>query len=91
MTDSPSILSACRAKGIVLTVDGDRLRWKGPKGAMDGELAESIKAHKAGLIRLLMPLTESEERRLCESVELANGLPKGSVTLYPAGWWPTDW
>src|SRR5207253_6081793 len=45
-----SLLSACAGRGIVLFVDGGRLRFRAPAGAMTPELRAAVVAHKAALL-----------------------------------------
>src|SRR5437016_995120 len=47
-----SILARCRRLGIVLAVQGDRLRYK-PVEAVDGELRDALKFHKATILAAL--------------------------------------
>lgn len=47
------ILFYLRQNGIVLTPNGDRIKYKGPCGAMTPELAEEIKAHRAEILGAL--------------------------------------
>ncbi len=48
-----SILAEFEAQGVELVVDGDKLRWRGPKLVMTPDAIETLKRHKAELIEAL--------------------------------------
>ncbi|MBW2110640.1 MAG: hypothetical protein JRH00_04255 [Deltaproteobacteria bacterium] len=49
------ILRQCKAQGVTLHIlEGNRLKVRGPKGRMEETLLDSIKAHKADLVRYLI-------------------------------------
>lgn len=45
---------------ILLELDGDRIRWTGPAGAMTPDLADLIRDHRTALIEALTPPPPSE-------------------------------
>ncbi|MGI8913001.1 MAG: hypothetical protein ACR2JY_04280 [Chloroflexota bacterium] len=47
------LLEALAAAGIVLVVDGDKIRYTAPAGAMTPELRQGIVAHKTELLEAL--------------------------------------
>jgi hypothetical protein len=47
------LLNQVHAKGIILTVDGDKLHYKGNKSALAPELIEELREHKAEIIALM--------------------------------------
>lgn len=56
------LLQQVRTKGVLLTIDGDRLRFKGPKGAMTDELKQRIQANREQIIALLQIGAETPYR-----------------------------
>jgi amino acid adenylation domain-containing protein/non-ribosomal peptide synthase protein (TIGR01720 family) len=48
-----SLLSALRARGVALWVDGDQLRYKAPKGALTPELLDGMRSRKAEIIAFI--------------------------------------
>jgi len=50
MTTVREIIDEAVRRGVVLAVEGDRLSWRAPAGAMTPELIESIKGHKAAIL-----------------------------------------
>ncbi len=53
-----AVLATLRHRQVVFYVDGDRLIYKAPAGALTNDLGASIREHKAALMRLLT--TEAE-------------------------------
>ena len=47
------LLAELRRRGVKLTVNGDRLRYEAPRGALTPELLEAMRQHKPELLRLL--------------------------------------
>ena len=47
------LLERLRSRGVALWVEGERLRYRAPPGAMDEETATHLKAQKTALIELL--------------------------------------
>ena len=47
------VLGRCLRAGIILTVDGGRLAYDAPAGALTHELLDALKAHKAAVIAIL--------------------------------------
>ena len=47
------VLQQAEAGGIHLWVEGDRLRWQGPRGALDDQLRAGIEARRAEVMVLL--------------------------------------
>lgn len=47
------LLESLRARHIRVWSDGDRINWRGPKGAMTSELAASAREHKGALLGIL--------------------------------------
>jgi len=57
------ILRQCKAQGVSLHIlEGDRLKVRGPKGKIEKSLLDSIKAHKADLVRYLISEAFFDER-----------------------------
>jgi hypothetical protein len=48
-----ALLDRCRALGIHLWLEADRLRYDAPRGALDAELRAELVAHKRELVALL--------------------------------------
>jgi hypothetical protein len=48
-----ALLANVRARGIILSADGDSLRFDAPKGALTDALKRELQAHKAEIARLL--------------------------------------
>ena len=57
-------------RGIQLRVEGERLRFTAPHGAMSSEILSQLKAHKAELISLLRARQQPSD-------------PSASVRIYP--------
>jgi TubC N-terminal docking domain len=53
VTAAAALLAACAARGIALQVDGDRLRYRCPRGALPPELRAELIAHRAALVAML--------------------------------------
>lgn len=53
MTAAATLLDVCAARGIALEVDGDRLRYRCPRGGLPPALRAQLVAHKAALIAML--------------------------------------
>ena len=88
------ILSHIRQRGIRLTPDGDRIKYKAPSGAMTPELADSIRTHRQEIIRILNQDSKIESAILLESHARANDtvdtFMAGDCEKCPAaGYW--DW
>ena len=49
----PDLLAACRAASVELFLDGNRLRYRAPAGALTTELREGLQARKQELTALL--------------------------------------
>ena len=47
------LLRELRRRGVKLTVNGDRLRYEAPRGALTPELLEAMRQHKPELMRML--------------------------------------
>jgi TubC N-terminal docking domain len=47
------LLAELEKRGAKLFVDGELLRWKAPKGAIDAEIRAAVAEHKAELLALL--------------------------------------
>lgn len=52
-TEILALLDECRARGVVLALEGDRLRARGDAGAMTPALREALREHRAALVELL--------------------------------------
>jgi hypothetical protein len=50
-----ALLGELRNRGVHLSVEGDALRYRGPRGALTPELREAVAANKPELVRLLSP------------------------------------
>ena len=48
-----ALLDNLKAKGVLLYLDGENLKWKSPRGALTDRDRELVKRHKADLVRLL--------------------------------------
>ena len=52
--NTPSVLLAeLTRRGVELWAEGERLRYRAPRGAMAPELFETLRAHKAALLEVL--------------------------------------
>ena len=51
--NAASVLREARARGIQLSVRGDRLHVKAPIGALDPSLRSALSEHKQAILRLL--------------------------------------
>ena len=47
------LLDHLRARGVTIEAVGDRLRYRGPREALSREVIETLRAHKADILRLL--------------------------------------
>jgi hypothetical protein len=47
------LLNQVQAKGVILTVDGDKLHYKGNKSALTPELIAELREHKTKIISLM--------------------------------------
>lgn len=53
MTTGAALLQDLTARGVVLTAEAGRLRFRGPAGAVTPDLRRQLAAHKAALVALL--------------------------------------
>ncbi len=60
MSTPQELLATLQAQAIDLWVDGDRLRYRAPKGALTPELRNEMAEHKAALLEMLR---RADERR----------------------------
>ncbi len=56
------LLAGLHARGVVLWVEGGRLRWHAPQGAMTVELLKRIKALEPDLVVHVSALQDIEEQ-----------------------------
>jgi len=50
---TPTLLAELKRLGVVLTAEGDKLKYKAPAGVFTDDLRAAIRAHKPELLRLL--------------------------------------
>jgi hypothetical protein len=50
MTTAREIIDEAARLGVALAVEGDRLTWRAPAGAMTPDLIETMKGHKAAIV-----------------------------------------
>ncbi|WP_324718205.1 hypothetical protein U7230_07060 [Carboxydochorda subterranea] len=65
--DAAALLHALRARGIVLSAVGERLRVEAPRGLVTPELRAALTAHKAAILALLQQ--ESQWPPQCREAE----------------------
>ena len=53
MTTAPDVLAEAARRGVVLSVEGDRLTWRAPAGAVTPDLMESMRTHKTAILAAL--------------------------------------
>jgi hypothetical protein len=53
MTTAREIMAEAARRGVALAVEGDRLSWRAPAGAVTPDLIEGMKAHKAAILDAL--------------------------------------
>ena len=51
--NASEILAECQRRGIILTSDGETLRYKAPKGAITEDLKSALKENKPAILALL--------------------------------------
>ncbi len=49
-----NLIDRCRQHGVTLYLDGDQLRFRGPRGALTPELRQAVAQHRAEVVRLLL-------------------------------------
>lgn len=64
--NAAEVLSELENRGVAITTDGDRLRWRAPKGAMTPDLIQRAQAYKPAILALLT------NRHECAIVERIN-------------------
>ncbi len=57
MSNLLELVNELRGSGVHLAVDGDRLRYRAPKGVLTDELKQRLTTQKAEIIRLLQAET----------------------------------
>jgi hypothetical protein len=72
-----NLIDQCRRRGIALYLDGDELRFRGPRGAMTQELRQAVANARADLIARLRPIP-ADELFIAPSI-LPPCPPKGAV------------
>jgi hypothetical protein len=50
---APALLEEARRRGVELRLEGGRLRYRAPAGALTAELREALRAHREELLELL--------------------------------------
>ncbi|MEW6457620.1 MAG: hypothetical protein AB1441_00900 [Bacillota bacterium] len=82
-------------RGITLEPAGDKLRWRGPKGAMTPELLDQLRDHKAEVLGLLQqgpdrlfpyPLPETLALGGVDPLDFRYCPERRQMILDP-GWW----
>lgn len=61
MTKLIALLSDLRSRGVVLSVEGDRLKCSAPKGVMTPEIRQELAAHKQEIFKLLREPSQPHE------------------------------
>ncbi len=65
-----TLLSDLRRRGVELTAEGDRLRYRAPRGVLSPELLDDLRSHKR---EILAKLTQYEDS--AEEDALKSGVP----------------
>ena len=85
------LLSDLHAAGVRLELDGDRLRYRAPKGALTDELRERLAANKGEVAEVLATSASQDQGGLTpEQIEQFKALRvevKMSASWCPAGFW----
>jgi TubC N-terminal docking domain len=71
-----ALLEELNRLGVKLEVDGDRLRYAGPREAISPELIKRLKAHKTDLLALL----QRGEK------DMPKDQPTSSISIRPSRW-----
>ncbi|MDI1475044.1 non-ribosomal peptide synthetase [Polyangium sp. y55x31] len=69
------LLEDALARGVKLWVEGDRLRFRAPRGALTDALREEISRHRDDIIAFLRQVVVAEQESPIEPVPRAGGLP----------------
>jgi hypothetical protein len=77
------LLGALQARKVELWVEGGRLRWRGPTGALTGADLAALAEHKAALLALLV-WDQAEADRLLAQIEARR------LQLFGKTAWPQD-
>jgi hypothetical protein len=77
-----AVLARARGSGLVLSVHGDRLHWRGPRPPTD--LLAELSAHKAGVLVLLAAEAE------LDTVGMPSGTAKAPVSETRNVWGMTE-
>ena len=83
-----ALLSDLHSRGVELTAEGDRLRYRAPRGALSPELLADLRSHKA---EILAELTQDGDS--AESAALDSGVPAAVLVdspRYGEVWVATD-
>ncbi|PAJ75705.1 hypothetical protein CJF42_03480 [Pseudoalteromonas sp. NBT06-2] len=80
------LLLACKENGILLHLNGDKLKVDAPEGAMSVEIMEQLKHHKSELIELLIDLQVPKNTPLVKVPDDQNV----QVTFEQRGLWYID-
>ena len=67
-----AILAELRNRGVHLTVEGDALRYRGPRGALTPDLRQAVAHHKPELVRLLSTSALDADAGEVAAVKLRN-------------------
>ncbi|MGO9530564.1 MAG: hypothetical protein ACLP3B_05220 [Syntrophobacteraceae bacterium] len=62
MSNLLELIDGLRASGVHLAAEGDRLRYRAPKGVLTDEIKQALVNHKPGIIRLLQAGTTTSYR-----------------------------
>jgi hypothetical protein len=58
---APALLETLRARGVEVAVNGNRLHIEAPAGVLTPKVLETIRAHKADILKVLRTENASEE------------------------------
>ena len=70
-----ALIAELSGRGIELTITGDRVRWRAPKGAMTGEMIEALRLHKSAVLALLAFPAHKPRRPALSPVPLTEVYP----------------
>ena len=82
------VLAYVNQKGIILTADGDRIKYKAPTGVMTTDIVKIIREHKPGIIGILTKGRKNEYRQSSLQTGCNPDILPGNCDACPAaGYW----
>lgn len=84
--NAPLVIETLAAAGVMLYLDGDKLKFLAPRGAYSHELRELVAAHRAAVVEVLRKQTADSSHRQTASHSCSRSDWTDSPALDRPGW-----